>query len=123
MSTLEYSSNPVPTAKLAVTYAVVSLAVGVAANVWGAFTAWHLHAATPNMPFASRGLEAYLFFQAMVAAIVGVGFGLAALAQGRGRVGIILLACVGLHLSLTPYLVSNAVLDHVATSMGIELEI
>ena len=122
MSPLDYSRKVVGRDALAFPFAVGSLCVGIGANIWGALAAWSIHAAPYGATIHPLRLEMFLFFQAMTAALIGVGFALCALFRGRGRVGLILLACLGMHLSLTPYLVSNAVLDHVITRRGLVLE-
>ena len=107
--------------RMAVACAVVATCVGAGGNVWGGLAAWSLHGVAQGSTIHSFRLEGFLFFQAVITAALGVGFGLAALMKGRGRVGVILLACLGMHLSLTPYLVSNAVLDHIVTKNGLVL--
>lgn len=119
MSVLNYSRSGTASDRLAVAYSVVATCVGIGGNIWGGLAAWSLHNVAPGSVVHSFRLEGFLFFQALITAAVGIGFGLAALMKGRGRIGIILVACLGMHLSLTPYLVSNAVLDHVVTKNGL----
>lgn len=121
MSVLQYS----PTRKgdaLAGPFAIASNCVGLGGNVWGALAAWSIHAIPPGSSIHPLRLEMLLFLLAVLTAAAGVGLALAALFRGRGRIGIVLLACLGMHLSLIPYLVSNAVLDHLVTKHGLVME-
>lgn len=108
--------------RMAVPLAIISNCIGLGGNVWGALAAWSIHATPHGAEIHTLRLEMFLFAQAMLTAAVGVAFGLASLFKCRGRVGIILLACLGLHLSLMPYLVSNAVLDHIVSKSNLVLE-
>lgn len=122
MSTLQYSHKSSASDRMALACAIISNGVGLGGNVWGALAAWSIHAVAPGSTLSTLRLEGSMFIQAMVTAIIGVGFGLVALMKGRGRVGIVLLACAGIHFSLTPYLVSNVVLDYLVNKNGLILE-
>lgn len=122
MPVLEYSRKLLSRDALAGPFAIVSNCVGVGGNVCGGIAAWSIHAVPQGSSIHPLRLEMFLFLVAMVTALVGVGFALAALFRGRGRVGIVLLACLGMHLSLIPYLVSNAVLDHWVTKHGLVMD-
>ena len=121
MDVLDYSRRWIGD-RMAMPFAIISTCIGVGGNVWGALAAWSLHSYPQGATVHTMGLESLLFLQAMLTALIGVGFGLASLARGRGRVGLILFACAGMHLSLTPLLVSNAVLDHVMNSHALVAE-
>lgn len=123
MPVLDYSRFRAVTDRMALPYAIASMLVGLGGNVWGAAAAWSIHVYPQGASIHPFRLEAFLFFQAMLTAAIGVGFSLAALMKGRGRVGLIILALAGMHLSLTPYLVSNAVLDHFITKNGLVLSV
>ena len=50
-TTLPYSPAAASTSRLAAAYAIVSVCVGVGGNVWGALTAWAIHAGVaPSEP-------------------------------------------------------------------------
>lgn len=122
MAVLEYSRKLLSRDALAGPFAIVSNCVGVGGNIWGAAAAWSIHTVPQGTSIHPLGLEMFLFAVAILTALVGVGFALAALFRGRGRIMIVLLACLGMHLSLIPYLVSNAVLDHLITKHGLVME-
>ena len=122
MPVLDYSRRLLSRDALAGPFAIASNCVGLGGNVWSALAAWSIHAVPQGSSIHPLRLEMLLFLLAVVTALTGVGLALAALFRGRGRIGIVLLACLGMHLSLIPYLVSNAVLDHVVTKHGLVME-
>ena len=119
MNILEYARLRMPTAKLALVYSIVSCCIGLGGNVYGAVAAWSIRSVPTGTIIHPLNLQLLLFADALVTAAVGIAFGAAGLMKGRGHVGLILLACLGIHLCLIPYLVSNAVLDHWITHNGL----